>query len=200
MNKDTNEIKAAIATLKASDALAKFKADDDAVLAALELAAVSDDEISDAHLDEDDAEALLGGAAMRLERKLDVRAGWEIWLVPNGELTGFAEGYTSGCTRWGSASQFDSLAEVDARFAELAEENFRREGGEHDRVFDANCADYDDDAARSKAFAAADAACKEYVARCVEGHSIEWQDDLKWVRVRKVEIDGNEDIEFAGAL
>lgn len=112
---------------------------------------------------------------------------YEIWLVPNGALTGFPKGMVAGCTQWDS--WLTSMDEVRARFRELAEDEFRREEGGYDRAWDDTINGFDDqdsDEARSHAAAAADEALKKFCDLAAESLSIEWHDDLKWVRCRKM--------------
>lgn len=111
---------------------------------------------------------------------------FEVWLVPNGRLADFrrgmtGHGYPDACQMWGA---FDTLEEVREKYAELAAENFDREGGEGEN--------YDDDE-RDKALADA-------VARARDSLSIEWQGDLKWVLTREVRELDNGDIEFVGIV
>ena len=108
------------------------------------------------------------------KREATIRAEvYEIWIVENGSLTEFGHGWPLKPTAtanmcWGS---YDTLDEVRERFRELADENYNRECGP--------CESADDP----------EAECAKYVADCVASLCIEWHDDLKWVRCRKMLAD-----------
>ena len=109
---------------------------------------------------------------------------YEIWIVENGSLTEFARGWKLKQTAtanmlWGS---YGSLDEVRERFRELAEENYNRECGP--------CESADDP----------ESGCEKYVAECVDALSIEWHDDLKWVRVREMREDDAGNMTFVRIL
>lgn len=112
------------------------------------------------------------------------RTVYEVWIVENGSQTEFGRGWPLGRTAkanmcWG---EFDTIDEVRDRFRELAEENFNREGGP--------CESSDDPEKEGA----------EYVKNCVEGLCIEWQDDLKWIRVREMVEDEDGQREFVRVL
>jgi hypothetical protein len=111
---------------------------------------------------------------------------YEIWLVPNGRMGDFrrgmtGRGYPDACQYWGT---FDSVDEVKSRLRELADENFRRSGGEYDRIWD-ECADARPEEAE-QGFSEPEIACEKYCQECADALGFEWNDDLKYVRVRKV--------------
>lgn len=98
---------------------------------------------------------------------------FEIWIVENGSLAEFARGWRLKPTatanmHWGD---YDTLDEVRERFRELADENFNRECGP--------CESADDP----------EAECAAYIKACTESLCIEWHNDLKWVRCRKMAED-----------
>lgn len=102
---------------------------------------------------------------------------YEIWLVDNGSLTEFSRGWRLKATatanhHWGD---YDTLDEVRGRFRELAAENYFSENGPGIAADDA------------------EAESASYIDKCEEALCIEWQDDLKWVRVREMseDEDGN---------
>ena len=77
-------------------------------------------------------------------------------------------GYPDACSCWG---KFETLDEVRDIYAEWAEENFDRENGPSEG--------YETEEERDKAREAE-------VARARETLSLEWHDDLKWVKTRKM--------------
>lgn len=125
---------------------------------------------------------------------------YEIWLVPNGRMSDFmrgmtGSGYPDACKYWGT---FDSIDEVKARIYELADENFRRSGGEYDRIWD-ECADTKPEEA-DQGFSEPEIACDKYCQECADAFGFEWNDDLKYVRVRKVRNLRNGEADFVEVI
>ena len=125
---------------------------------------------------------------------------YEIWLVPNGRMSDFmrgitGRGYPDACKYWGS---YDSIDEVKSRLRELADENFRRDGGEYNRIWD-ECADARPEEA-DQGFSEPEIACDKYCQECADAFGFEWNDDLKYVRVRKVRNLRNGDVDFVEVI
>ena len=109
---------------------------------------------------------------------------YEMWIVENGSLVEFGRGWPLEQTAtanmcWGA---FDTLDEVREKFRELAFDNYNRENGPCERADDP------------------EAGCEKYIAECVESLNIEWHDDLKWIRCRKMMEDENGDRTFVEVL
>jgi hypothetical protein len=125
---------------------------------------------------------------------------YEIWLVPNGRTGDFmrgmtGRGYPDACQCWGS---FDSIDDVKARLRELADENFRRDEGEYDRIWGECAAARPEEA--DQGFSEPEIACDKYCQECADAFGFEWNDDLKYVRVRKVRNLRNGDVDFVEVL
>ena len=114
---------------------------------------------------------------------------YDIYLVPNGhlrdfDLCHFGTGYPVYCECWGYDMEIDELRE---RYRELADENFRRDDGEYDRIWD-ECAKAHPD---QEGFSEPEIACEKYLNELTADPDplkwpwIEWHNDLKWVRVRE---------------
>ena len=114
---------------------------------------------------------------------------YDIYLVPNGRLRDFdrgylGTGYPDHCECWGNDM---TLEEVREHYRELADENFRRDDGEYDRIWD-ECAMTHPD---QEGFSEPEIACEKYLNELTADPDplkwpwIEWHNDLKWVRVRE---------------
>lgn len=121
---------------------------------------------------------------------------YRIYLIPNGSLMRFLKNKVTDCACkvWGI---FSSEAELRVNFRELAEENFCRDGGEWDRIwaeqmdFDSVVDDKDEERRRNEAYEVAQEALNAYITDRLESMSIEWHNDLKWVRAAKCDSCGN---------
>lgn len=119
---------------------------------------------------------------------------YDIYLVPNGRLRDFARGilgagYPDGCQLWGHDLTLD---EVRERYRALADQNFRRDGGEYDRIWDRCAAEHPEQAAEG--FSEPETACAKYLDELtadpdpLNWSRIEWDDDMKWVCIREEEV------------
>lgn len=79
---------------------------------------------------------------------------------------------------------YDTIEEVKQRIRELADENFRRDGGEYDRIWDECAAAHPE--VEPEGFVEPERACREFCDRCADSFGFEWRDDLKWVRIREM--------------
>lgn len=116
---------------------------------------------------------------------------YDIYLVPNGHLRDFdlchlGTGYPVYCECRG----YDmTLEEVRERYRELADENFRRDGGEYDRIWN-ECALAHPER-EAEGFTEPETACAKYLDELTADPDplcwsrIEWHDDLKWVCIRE---------------
>ena len=116
---------------------------------------------------------------------------YDIYLVPNGRLLDFERGYLGtgypdACECWGNDMELDELRK---RYRELADENFRRDGGEYDRIWD-ECASTHPER-EAEGFPEPETACAKYLDELTADPDplcwsrIEWHDDLKWVCIRE---------------
>ena len=116
---------------------------------------------------------------------------YDIYLVPNGRLLDFGRGYLGtgypdACKCWGNDM---TLEEVRERYRELADENFRRDDGEYDRIWD-ECASAHPES-EAEGFPEPETACAKYLDELTADPDplcwsrIEWHDDLKWVCIRE---------------
>ena len=150
--------------------------------------------------DEVDAEVAVSKIVNAAKRKSEKTIVYEIWIVENGSLTEFGRGWDLQRTAtanmcWGNCCSID---EVKEKLHELADENFRREGGEYDRIWD-ECAEARPEEA-DEGFSEPEIACEKYCKKCADSFGFEWHDDLKWIRVRKMLEDGNGDRTFVEVL
>ena len=116
---------------------------------------------------------------------------YDIYLVPNGRLRDFdrgylGTGYPDHCECWGNDMEVDELRK---RYRELADENFRRDGGEYDRIWN-ECALAHPER-EAEGFTEPETACAKYLDELTADPDplcwsrIEWHDDLKWVCIRE---------------
>lgn len=116
---------------------------------------------------------------------------YDIYLVPNGRLRDFGRGYLGtgypgACECWGNDMEVDELRK---RYRELADENFRRDGGEYDRIWN-ECALAHPER-EAEGFTEPETACAKYLDELTADPDplcwsrIEWHDDLKWVCIRE---------------
>lgn len=116
---------------------------------------------------------------------------YDIYLVPNGRLRDFdlgylGTGYPGACECWGNDMEVDELRK---RYRELADENFRRDGGEYDRIWN-ECALAHPER-EAEGFTEPETACAKYLDELTADPDplcwsrIEWHDDLKWVCIRE---------------
>ena len=125
---------------------------------------------------------------------------YEIWLVDNGSLADFGRGWHLQRTATANMllGEFTSLDEVKARIRELADENFRRDGGDYDRIWDECEAAHPEQA--DEGFSEPEIACEKYCAACADAFGFEWNDDLKWVCVREMVEDDDGNREFVRVM
>lgn len=109
---------------------------------------------------------------------------YDIYLVPNGNTRDFARGMTNGCEQWGNDMTLD---EVRQRYLKLADENFRSDGGEYDRIWGKCAAEHPEQS--DEGYSEPEFACVKYLDELIKDpdplnwERIDWNNDLKWVTI-----------------